>query len=393
MKGLAPRDAVSTPWVLVAGGIHREGAMDKANAALAHYLCARKVPLHLVAHGVESSLAANPAVTLHRVRMPLGSFLIGQRGLSNLGRAIACNVTARFPRARVVVNGGNCEWPDINWVHCLHYSWQPTDGGAPLWFKIKNRFEKRLARRDEFRALSKARCVVTNSQRTRRDLIQRLRIPDERVHTIYLGTDSGWKTVSHRREAAREWLGEPAGRPLVAFIGALGYDSNKGFDKLWAVWQALCARDAWDANLIVAGGGRALPALRKTVERAGMDRRVTFLGFTDRISDVLAASDLLVSPVRYESYGLNVQEALCCGVPAMVSASAGIAERYPAEIHDLLLPDPEDAGDLAARMLRWRSNMESVKERIEPTTRMLRGHTWDDMARQIVELVEPEAPI
>ena len=385
-------DAPSTPWVLVAGGIHRAGAMDKANAALASYLCERNVPLHLVAHGVEPALAANPAVTLHHVPKPLGSFLIGQRGLNIRGRAIARDVTERFPRARVVVNGGNCEWPDINWVHCLHRSWQPADRGAPLWFKIKNRFEKSRARRDEFRALRKARCVVTNSERTRRDLVERLGLPRESVHTVYLGADSDWKSVSHRREAIRAWLGEPVGRPLVAFVGALGYDSNKGFDTLWTAWQTLCARGDWDANLIVAGGGRAVPGLRKTVDQAGMGRRVRFLGFTDRISDVLAASDLLVSPVRYESYGLTVQEALCCGVPAIVSASAGIAERYPAEIRDLLLPDPEDTSDLTARMLSWRSNLNGAKERIEPIARMLRGHTWDDMARQIVELVEPKAP-
>ncbi len=67
------------------------------------------------------------------------------------------------------------------------------------------------------------------------------------------------------------------------------------------------------------------------------------VGFTNRVSDILAAADVLVSPVRYESYGLNVQEAICCGVPAIVSRAAGVAERYPTELSDLLLPDPNDA--------------------------------------------------
>ena len=41
---------------------------------------------------------------------------------------------------------------------------------------------------------------------------------------------------------------------------------------------------------------------------------------------VLAACDALVSPTRYEAYGLAVHEALARGLPALVSRSAGIAD-------------------------------------------------------------------
>jgi hypothetical protein len=39
-------------------------------------------------------------------------------------------------------------------------------------------------------------------------------------------------------------------------------------------------------------------------------------------------------------------------------------------------------------MLRWRTNIESTKRRIEPMVQMLRNYTWNDMAREIVEFVE-----
>jgi glycosyltransferase involved in cell wall biosynthesis len=144
----------------------------------------------------------------------------------------------------------------------------------------------------------------------------------------------------------------------------------------------------WDADLVVAGGGRALERWRREAMRSGLGARIRFLGFSQRVADVLAASDLLVSPARYESYGLNVQEALCFGVPAIVSASAGVAERFSSELSPLLLPDAEDIGDLAARMLRWRRDLTGWERRIEPTMRSLRAYTWDDMAEQIVRTVE-----
>jgi glycosyltransferase involved in cell wall biosynthesis len=95
-----------------------------------------------------------------------------------------------------------------------------------------------------------------------------------------------------------------------------------------------------------------------------------------------------VSPVRYESYGLNVQEAICCGVPAIVSSNAGVAERYPVDLSDLLLPDPEDAEDLAARMIRWNSDIDGFKRRIGPMAGMLREHTLGAMANQISTLID-----
>jgi glycosyltransferase involved in cell wall biosynthesis len=325
---------------------------------------------------------------VHSVGKSYDSFLVAQHNLRRTGKAVAQKVKANTPKARILVNGGNCEWPDINWVHCLHRVWRPSDDSAPLWFKIKNRFEKKLARRNEFRALHSARYVICNSEKTRRALIDRLGVRPQCIRTVYLGADSDWMTSRSRRELSRAKLKVPAGRPLIAFVGALGHDSNKGFDTLWTAWKRLCAHTRWDAELAVAGGGRALAGWRKTIERAEMAGHIRFLGFTEKIGDLLAAADLLVSPVRYESYGLNVQEALCYGVPSLVSANAGIAERYSHENLDLLLPDPEDANDLATRMLRWRANIESTKKRIEPIAKVLRKHTWNDMAREIVEFVE-----
>jgi len=107
---------------------------------------------------------------------------------------------------------------------------------------------------------------------------------------------------------------------------------------------------------------------------------------------VFAAADLLVSPVRYEAYGLNVQEAISRGIPAMVSAKAGIAERYPRTLSELIIPDPQDAEDLGARLFRWRSAIEKWKQQMKLFSSSLRAHTWDDMAREIVELAAQSPP-
>jgi glycosyltransferase involved in cell wall biosynthesis len=373
------------PWVLVSPGIHHHGGMDRANLALAEFLWDEGVPLHLVAHDVDAELAIRPGVSVHAVPRPAGSFFAGERLLDWRGRAVAATVRARWPGARVLVNGGNCAWGDLNWVHCVHHAWPCADRGAPAWFRAKNRLMKGSARRRERRIVPLARLVIANSEQTRRELVELLQVAPERVRTVYLGADPArGEAGPEQRAAARAWLGKPADRPLVVFVGALGHDHNKGFDALWAAWRLLCADPAWDADLVVAGGGRGVAMWEGEIARAGLGDRVRMLGFTDRVGDLLAAADLLVSPVRYDAYGLNVQEAVCRGVPTLVSGRAGVSERFPPALTEMVLPDPTDLDDLARRLRVWRGSMEYWREQFRPLGELLRSRTWRDMARAIV---------
>ncbi|HEX8501832.1 MAG TPA: glycosyltransferase family 4 protein [Pyrinomonadaceae bacterium] len=383
--------AARAPWVIVAGGFHRLGGMDKANAALARYLASRGHELHLVTHEVEPELAAHPGVTAHLVRRPAGSVVLGEGLLARRGREVARAVAARDARARVVVNGGNCPWPDINWAHCVHRAWPAADAGAPAWFKAKNRLTGALARARERRALGRARLVVANSERTRRDLLERLGVEPERVRVVRLGGGAGRGAATEaERRAARARLGVSEARAVVAFVGALGRDNNKGFDILWLAWQELQARGAWDADLLVAGGGGGVAGWRARAAASGLGDTVRVLGFVEKVDDVYAAADLLVSPARYESYGLNVSEAVARGTPALVSARAGVADDYPPELGAMLLPDPEDAADLARRLLDWRADVPGWRARFAPLAARLRGRTWDDMAAEFVAHAEGE---
>jgi glycosyltransferase involved in cell wall biosynthesis len=237
--------------------------------------------------------------------------------------------------------------------------------------------------------LSRARLVIANSEQTRRDLVERVGVPEERVQVIYLGVDGErFRPVSAvEREATRKRLGWPSDRPMAVFVGALG-DRRKGFDTLFAAWTELCRRPEWDADLAVIGSGAELPEWRHRAEEAGMAERVHFLGFRRDVPEILPACDVLVSPTRYEPYGLGVHEALCCGVPAIVPRTAGVAERYPAELSALVLEDPNDAAELTGKLLHWLRKRDAYRQLVGRFGEALRDHSWDDMAREMVGLME-----
>ena len=64
-----------------------------------------------------------------------------------------------------------------------------------------------------------------------------------------------------------------------------------------------------------------------------------------------------------------------------------LAERYPAELADLLLPDVEDAEDLARRIDACLTDLPRVTSAMVDFSARLRARSWDDMAKDIVDTV------
>jgi glycosyltransferase involved in cell wall biosynthesis len=367
---------------LVASDFVQTGGMDRANYALASYLARAGHPVTLVSHRVAPDLAAMPTARVWLVRKPMGSNFLGQWPLARAGVA-ASRATLG---ATVVVNGGNCILPDVNWVHYVHAAYRPRI--AASWpRRLKGCLEHPMNLRAERAAFQAARVVICNSELTCRHVIDLCGIEGRKVVTVYYGIDPNQfhPATPAERIALRERLKWSQDKPVVMFIGALG-DRRKGFDTLFEAWARLSKGGDWDATLAVVGSGAERAAWQRRAADAGLIDSIDFLGFRSDVPDLLRAADALVAPTRYEAYGLGVHEALCCGLPAIVSASAGVAEKYPQELSDLLLPDPDDAADLAGRLQRWRGDQDCWRDLVRPISESLRQYTWDDMSRRLLEV-------
>ncbi len=111
-------------WLLIAGDFTPLGGMDCANYGLASFLARREgTEVHLVTHRAWDDLEARPNVRVHRIPRPWGKHLFGMPLLARVGRWRARRLAPCG--ARVVVNGGNCAWGDVNWVHYVHAAWPP----------------------------------------------------------------------------------------------------------------------------------------------------------------------------------------------------------------------------------------------------------------------------
>jgi len=371
--------------VLISGDFVRTGGMDMPNFAVAHELAECGVSVQLVAFRIADELAKHPNVRWCRVPKPLRSYSLGLPLLDHLGRKAARKCLANG--GRVIVNGGNCQVGDVNWVHYVHAAYRAS-ASTSLLRRAQQTLTHRLSLEQERSALHKARVIIVNSERTRCDLTEKLGVDDALIRTVYYGIDAERFSPpsEERRRRLRTQLGLPD-RPQVAFVGALG-DRRKGFDTLFDAWSSLCRDPTWECDLIVVGRGAELPRWQQRACDGGIQDRIRFLGFRSDVPDVLAACDALVAPTRYEAYGLGVQEALCTGLPALVSASAGVAERYPAALAELLLDDPDDAAKLEASLRNWRRHHERLREATCALGAVLRQRTWQVMAAEVRSVLD-----
>ena len=135
-----------------------------------------------------------------------------------------------------------------------------------------------------------------------------------------------------------------AGRPVILAAGRLA--GQKGLDTLLAAatrWQ----RREPVPRLVIAGEGPLAAELTATASRTGVD--LVLLGQRDDVPALLAVTDIVVVPSRWEARALIVQESMRAGRPIVASRVGGIPDLTGADA--AILVEPGDAGQLAAAVL------------------------------------------
>ena len=70
-------------------------------------------------------------------------------------------------------------------------------------------------------------------------------------------------------------------------------------------------------RLLIFGRGYLEPQYHDFIAKYGLEDSVSIAGFTDQLPAEIKASDGLISPSDYESFGITIVEALACGKPVI----------------------------------------------------------------------------
>ena len=361
-----------------AGDFTPLGGMDRANHALARSWRRSGRDVHLVAHRVWPDLerAAGRERASGAAAVRLAS---ARRAAARARRGAAC-ARALADRRAVVANGGNADWRDVNWVHYLHAAHAPSRRRAPAAAAAAGR-RTATTWRAERAALDAARRSSSATARGRRPTSRAARRRRRRGCGSSTTASTRGSSRRDRRRARRDaraalGLGEP---PVAVFIGALG-DRRKGFDVLFEAWRCCAADPAWDAELLVAGARRGARAWQRRAADAGLAARMRFLGFraTCRACSPPPTCWCIRRATKPTASACTRPSA--AGVPAIVSARAGVAERYPPTSADSIVcraPRPTTLVARAAAVAKRHDGLARARRRVRASAaRRGPGTTW-----------------
>ncbi len=184
-----------------------------------------------------------------------------------------------------------------------------------------------------------------------------------------------------RRAQARQTLCCPEGVPLLLLVG--NDLRNKGLPTLLQA-LAQCRDLPW--HLCVVGSDSSGEHLLEIAQRQ-LQGRVTFAGETADILTYYAAADIYVAPSLEDSFNLPALEAMACGLPIILSSSAGMSDYLKDGADSLVLRNPRDANELAAalqRLLADSSLRATIGTNATPAAACF---SWDRHAEEIHRLL------
>ena len=147
------------------------------------------------------------------------------------------------------------------------------------------------------------------------------RLPAEKLLVIPNGIDAArYVAVS---PTSADALKVPSGRRWITYVGRL--DPQKGLE--WLLHEA----DRWlaplaDYDLLLVGDGPLRVRLEDIVRARGLAGRVHFTGWRSDVPGILAASDVLLLPSRWEGMPNVVLEAMASGRPVLAADVEGVRE-------------------------------------------------------------------
>ena len=173
-----------------------------------------------------------------------------------------------------------------------------------------------------------------------REYLLRLGMPDARIFTKRAVLD----TDLFRPPAAA--AAKPEHRTLL-FVGRLIREKNLE-TLLEAMSRVRQGADRPRLVLRLVGYGPLEARLRALAARLGVEPFVWFAGGASQadLPAVYAAADALILPSVSETWGLVVNEAMCCGLPVLISRRCGCAADLVTGETGWIF-DPEDVSDLA----------------------------------------------
>jgi glycosyltransferase involved in cell wall biosynthesis len=143
------------------------------------------------------------------------------------------------------------------------------------------------------------------------------------------------------------------------------------------------------ARLVLVGEGALGASLRYQARRLGLEREVLFIGARPvcELPAFYSMADVFVLPSSFDNSPNVLLEAIACELPVVATRVGGIP-RYVSDGVDGILVEPGQPSVLAAALSRVLEERELRARLVAAGLEHVRGRSWSDSARKLLELYE-----
>lgn len=223
--------------------------------------------------------------------------------------------------------------------------------------------------------------IVTVSRTSARDIIRQLRFPLEKAGKVVV-IPNGVST--HFQPAPL--LSSSAERHSILYVGRM--DPYKNISTLIQAFAQVRKSSRFPVELVIAGSpDPRYPEAMEEAVRLGIADAIRWTGYLtdEQLLALYHASTVLVHPSRYEGFGLQILEAMACGLPVICS-KAGSLEEVAGDA--ALLVAPDDGNGFAQQILHVLENPEKAAQLRAKGLARAQEFSWRRTAVETLQVYE-----
>ena len=236
-------------------------------------------------------------------------------------------------------------------------------------------------------ALRRMDRIIAVSGWVKQELMEITGIKENRIDVIPNGIDTSVFFPRPRGEESVVLI-QPFSfrRPYVLYASRLEHPM-KNHVKLIEAFGIFKERTKYPHRLVLAGADkRGASKVKEAAAASAYRNDIFFTGYfpVTSLPELYAGADIVVIPSMYEGFGTSVLEAMASGVPVACARAASLPETAD---HAAVYFNPDNAEDMADRMVALTSNRELHRECRRLGLERVQNFSWDLCASRTLEVI------
>ena len=253
----------------------------------------------------------------------------------------------------------------------------------PHTIPIKYKYYMRMLIRA---ATLRADKVLVDSYSVKNELMDRLKVPEEKIHVVPLGVSPSYRVVNNRNliKSVKEKYGIK--KDYILQVGNI--EPRKNLPRLFNAFSLVKEKTNNSYQLVNVGKkGWLYKEIFEMLNKYGLQEDIIFTEYVPEEDLVLLynGAELLAYPSLYEGFGLPILEAMSCGTPVITSNVSSMPEVAGKAA---LLIDPLNGEEIAWAIHKVLTDTE-LKNRLKNSgLERTAFFSWEKTARQTLEVYQ-----